>query len=291
MKPVLEKLTTLEHQYSFVLQKDSYEYYPTPWHYHPEYELVLVTRSEGTRIIGDNIEPFKDGDLAFIGPNLPHVYKNSQQYFQGNPSLRAEAIVIHFRQDFLGRHFFQLPEMSHVVKLLENSQQGLKILGKTRQYIALGMKKMLTMSAGERLIHLLHLIEYLSRSREYRLLANPGYLQKHHNTEAYKMTKIYDYILSRFRQPINLEEISDIAGLTPPSFCRFFKSRTRKTFTQFLNEIRVGYACKLMSDESLNISNICFESGFNNLSNFNRQFKSIVHQSPLQYRKTIVSGT
>ena len=290
MKPILEKLTTLEPRYSFVLQKDEYDYYPTPWHYHPEYELVLVVRSAGQRIVGDSMESFRDGDLVFMGPNLPHVYNNDPEYYQGNQSLKAEAIVIHFNENFAGNGFFELPEMAMVRKLLANSKWGLKILGRTRKKIAGRMEEMLTLSPSQRLIHLLQLLEELSTSREYRLLASLGYVQVHQQEEACKMTKVYDYIMARFRHPIMLQEVAQIANLTPPSFCRFFRSRTRKTFSQFLNEVRVGYACKLMSEEHLNISDICFQSGFNNLSNFNRQFKKIVHKSPLHYRKEYLAG-
>lgn len=121
-------------------------------------------------------------------------------------------------------------------------------------------------------------------------MAGLDYVQTHQQEEAYKMTKVYDYIMARFRYPILLQKVARIANLTPQSFCRFFKSRTRKTFSRFLNEVRVGYACKLMSKEHLNISDICFQSGFNNLSNFNRQFKKIVNKSPLKYRKEYLAG-
>jgi hypothetical protein len=136
MKPILEKLTTQESRYSFVLQRDEFQYYPTPWHYHPEYELVLVVKSHGQRIVGDSIENFEDGDLVFMGPNLPHVFNNGPEYYLGNPELRAEAIVIHFNETFAGKGFFELPEMSRVKKGLVNSIGGLMILGCTRRRFA-----------------------------------------------------------------------------------------------------------------------------------------------------------
>ncbi len=290
MKPILEKLTTQEPRYSFVLQKDEYDNYPTPWHYHPEYELVLVVKSTGQRIIGDSMEHFKEGDLFFMGPNLPHVFNNGPEYYQGNPKLKAEAIVVHFNHDFAGDRFFDLPEMSAVKQLLTNSRWGLKILGRTRKKIAEGMEEMLKESSAQRLLHLLQLLEELSISEEYRMLASMGYVQMAQQEDANKMTKVYDFIMARFRDPITLNEVAHIANLTPQSFCRFFKSRTRKTFSQFLNQVRVGYACKLMSEEHLNISDICFQSGFNNLSNFNRQFRKIVNRSPLCYRKEYLVG-
>ena len=285
LKPILEKLTTLEPSYSFVLQKDSYPYYPTPWHYHPEYELVLVVKSKGQRIVGDSIEQFEDGDLVFMGPNLPHVFNNGPEYYDSNSELIAEAIVIHFKEDFVGRGFFELPEMTGVKKLLHDSRWGLKILGETRRKIASGMHEMLDQSPSQRLLSLLQLLEGLSVSKEYRMLASLGYLQAGQQLDANRMNKVYDYIMSRFRNPISLLEVAQVANLSPQSFCRFFKARTRKTFSQFLNEVRIGYACKLMAEEHLNIGDICYESGYNNLSNFNRQFKRIVDMPPKEYRK------
>ena len=285
MKPILEKLTTQEPRYSFVLQKDEFDYYPTPWHYHPEYELVLVVKSTGQRIVGDSMEKFEDGELIFMGPNLPHVFNNDPEYYRGNPDLRAEAIVIHFNEEFAGKGFFDLPEMTRVKKLLFNSKWGLKILGKTRKKIAWGMEEMLGQSPARRLLHLIELLEALSTSQEYRMLASLGYVQVDQQQDANRMNKVYDYIMARFRTPITLNEVAHVANLTPQSFCRFFKSRTRKTFSQFLNEVRVGYACKLMAEEHLNISDICYQSGYSNVSNFNRQFKRIVNKSPLRYRK------
>ncbi|MGB3849981.1 MAG: AraC family transcriptional regulator [Tunicatimonas sp.] len=289
MKPILEKLTTFEPQCSFVLQKDSYPYYPTPWHYHPEYELALVVKSSGQRMVGDSMDNFSDGDLVLMGPNLPHAYNNHPEYYKKDSKLTAEAVVIHFREDFLGPQFFDLPEMDSVRKLLINARWGLKILGETRRQTADVMQNMLTEPPARRLLGLLQILEMLSVSNEYRLLSSPGYGQAPPDEDVHRMTKVYNFVMSRFREPIKLSEVAHIAHLTPPSFCRFFKARTRKTFTQFLNEVRVGYACQLMSEEHLNISDICFRSGFNNLSNFNRQFKKRTRQSPLQYRKAYLS--
>jgi AraC-like DNA-binding protein len=284
MKLLLEKLT-LEPKYSFVLQKDVYPYYPTPWHYHPEYELVLVVKSTGQRIVGDSIENFSDGDLVFMGPNLPHVYNNDSIYYEEREDLKAEAIVIHFREDFLGRDFFKIPEMIPIVQLFERSQCGIHVTGKTRRIIASKMHEMLKMKGTSRLIQLLTMLEILAHSEEYRLLASPGFTRKYNTSGTERMTRVYDYIMNHFKEDIRLEEVAEIANMTPHAFCRFFKACTRKTFSRFLNEIKVGYACKLLQEGQFSIAEIGYESGFNNLSNFNRQFKKITLKSPLEYRK------
>ena len=284
MKPILEKLTP-EPECSFVLQKDSFPYYPTPWHYHPEYELVLVLRSSGRKIIGDHVSRFSDGDLALIGPNLPHVYDNDSAYYEKDSQLRAEAVVIHFAEDFLGKSFFHLPEMKKVRQLLKSAQQGLHIRGKVRQEIAGKMEMMLNLPPSLRLTELLNILILLSQSEEVRILASPGFVQTYGRSDAERLDPVFAYLMQHFTEHVILDEVAAIANMSPQSFCRFFKHCTRKTFLAFLNELRVGYACRLISENRYNISEIGYKSGFNNLSNFNRQFRRVIGKTPSAYRK------
>ena len=285
IKPRHEKLT-LEPKHSFVLQQDICPYYPTPWHYHPEFELVLVIKSTGKRTVGNHVANFSDGDLVFLGPNLPHSYKNDSIYYQGNGSLTAEAIVIHFKEDFLGKDFFNIPEMIHVNQLFEKAKFGLEIMGETRRQVSNMMDKMKPLSGPSRVIQLLSILDILSLSEEFQLLANPGFVQKYVDSGNDCITKVHKYIMANFTKNIPLSTMAEFANMSTPSFCRYFKACTRKSFSSFLNEIRIGYACKLLlKEDKHNISSICYESGFNNMSNFNRQFKKITGKSPLQYSK------
>lgn len=286
MKAQQEKLT-LEPTCSFVFQKDVYPYYPTPWHYHPEYELVLVVKSTGKRTVGDHVERFADGDLLFMGPNLPHSYQNDPIYYEGNKSLTAEAIVIHFDENFLGKDFFNIPEMILVKQLFNKSKFGFKILGKTRQKVEQIMKEMQTMSGHQRVISLLQILEVLSLTEEYQLLVRPGFIQDYTISNNDQLTKVHEFIMENFQRDISLAEVAKVANMSVPSFCRFFKSTTRKTFSTFLNDIRIGYACKLIVEDRYNISQVCYESGFNNLSNFNRLFKKLTDKTPLQYKNIV----
>ncbi|WPP52385.1 AraC family transcriptional regulator [Catalinimonas niigatensis] len=287
MKPILEKLTP-EPDCSFVLQKDSFPYYPTPWHYHPEYELVMVLKSTGKKIIGDHISHFSEGDLVLMGPNLPHVYDNDPAYYEEDSQLKAEAIVIHFAEDFLGKNFFSLPEMGKVKKLLNASRQGLQIEGESKDKIACRMEKMLSLSPALRLTELLSILVLLSQSETLTQLASPGFVQSYSGANAERLDPVLAYLMQHFAEEISLEEVAAIANMSPQSFCRFFKHCTRKTFLNFLNELRVGYACRLISDNHYNISEICYKSGFNNLSNFNRQFKRVTQKTPSEYKREYV---
>jgi AraC-like DNA-binding protein len=287
MKLIVERLNK-EAKSSFVLQKDVYPYYPTPWHYHPEYELVLVLKSSGEKIVGDHITNFTDGDLTFMGPFLPHVYHNSKIYYEENSNLTAEAIVIHFTKDFPGNHFFTIPEMDAIASFLEDSVMGFSITGRTRQLIARKMNKMLEMPGPLRIIELLTILHILTETNEKKRLASPGFIRNFKTSGSEQITKVCDFIMKNFTSDLTLDQVAGIANMSPNAFCNFFMRRTRKTFINFLNEVRIGYACKLLSSDHLNITEVCYTSGFQNLSNFNRQFKRIVNKTPHQYRKDIL---
>lgn len=287
MKLIIERLNK-EAKSSFVLQKDVYPHYPTPWHNHPEYELVLVLKSTGEKIIGDHMSSFSDGDLTFMGPFLPHVYHNSKMYYEENSNLTAEAIVIHFTRDFLGNSFFDIPEMETITALLDESVMGFSIKGKTRQLVAQKMNDMLSMSGPPRIIELLNILYILADTKEKGKLASPGFIQNFKTSGSEQITEVCDFIMKNFTSDLKLNQVAGIANMSPNAFCNFFKQRTRKTFINFLNEVRIGYACKLLSSEQYNISEVCYLSGFQNLSNFNRQFKRIAKKTPHQYKKDIL---
>jgi AraC-like DNA-binding protein len=287
MKPIIERLNK-DAKSSFVLQKDVYSRYPTPWHYHPEFELVLVLRSSGEKIIGDHMSSFTDGDLAFLGPNLPHVYHNHQDYYEQDSTLTAEAIVIHFNIDFLGDGFFNIPEMEPIALFLKESVMGFSIIKKTRCLVAQKMIDMFEMSGPERIIELLGILHILTETLDKARLASPGFIQNFKASGSEQITEVCDFIMKNFTSELTLNQVSEVANMSPNVFCKFFKQRTRKTFVNFLNEVRIGYACKLISGEQYNISEICYKSGFHNLSNFNRQFSKIVQKTPLQYKKEML---
>ncbi len=287
MKLIVERLNK-DVRSSFVLQKDVFDHYPTPWHHHPEYELVVVLKSSGDKIIGDHMSTFTDGDLVFMGPNLPHVYRNNKIYYEGNKELTAEAIVIHFNIDFLGNGFFNIPEMETIAKFLEESVMGFSITGNTSQLVVRKMKKMFDISGPERVIQLLNILRILSETKEKEILASPGFIQNFKTSGSKQITEVCDYIMKNFSSDLTLNEVAKIANMSTNVFCKFFKERTRKTFVTFLNEVRIGFACKLLNAGQYNISEVCYKSGFHNLSNFNRQFKRITNKTPLNYKKEIM---
>jgi AraC-like DNA-binding protein len=283
MKPKLEHLP-LQAEESFVVKFFDYDYYPTPWHFHPEYELVLVTESTGKRFIGDDIRDFMPGDLAFIGPHLPHLYRNDSAYFEGQSSDRAKSIVIHFLKSSFGESFFALPESRGIKTLLENSVRGFQVVGNTNKVVAAIMHEMCEMKGMKRWLKLVEILEILASSNELQYISR-GNLQGSNEGESTRINTIFEFVMKNFHREISLSEVADIVSLSENSFSRFFSKRTRKTFVSFVNEVRLSHACKLLSENKLSVTDVSLECGFSNLSNFNRQFKKVYQTTPLAYRK------
>lgn len=255
------------------------------WHYHPEVELTLIRKGHGMRLVGDGMEPFEDGDLVLLGANLPHLWRSDAAYFQGAPDLHTEAVAIHFREDFWGRSFLDLPELQAVKGLLERSKRGLRIAGRSQQYIGEKMEAILQARNTKRITLLLEMLEFIAHCKEYTYLSSLGFSKSYDLQKTDSINAIYTYTLDHFQEKISLKEVAATANISPHSFCRYFKSRTHKTYWRFLLEVRIGYACKLLIENSMSISQVCYTCGFNNLSNFNRQFKTIVGLSPTLYLK------
>lgn len=267
---------------SFMITKHSDPSFLKVWHYHPELELVLTLKSTGTRFVGDSIKKFEEGDLVLIGKNLPHMWVNDDRYFEPNSKLTAEDIVIHFREEFLGRDFFETKEMKPISQLLTKAKYGIKFISIPLD-IPLKIKKLSTFNSFKRTIELLTMLNTLSQHKNYEILSSEGYIKTFNKTKNVTLDNTYEYIFENFNKPISLEDVANVANMNPSAFSRYFKRINRKTFSKYLNEVRIGYACNQLIEQKGNIASICYDSGFNNISNFNRQFKNITLKSPSEY--------
>jgi len=264
--------------------KNSHANFLKIWHYHPELELVTILKSKGTCFIGDSIQKFQPKDVVLIGKNLPHMWLNDPEYFQENSSLKAEAISVHFKEDFLGNTFLQLPEMEPIVALFKKAEQGIQFrnVPKNLRQLIISLNKESDFNKTYLFISVLH---QLALHKDIKLLASSGYVATQKLEEPKLSNQVIAYIFKNFNKDINLNTVADIVNMNPSAFSRSFKRVHRKTFSKYINEIRVGYACKLLIENELNVAAIAYESGFNNLSNFNRQFKEIKKMSPSAYVK------
>lgn len=269
---------------SISVRKNSYPNFLKTWHYHPELELVTVLKSKGTRFIGDSIKKFQPKDVVLIGKNLPHMWLNDPKYFQGDSHLVAEAISIHFKEDFLGEPFLQLQEIKPIVELFKKAEQGIQFrnVPKSLRQAIINLNDETDFNKTYQFIGVLH---QLALHEDFKILASSGYVTSLKLEESKLSNKVIAYIFKNFNQDIDLNSVAEIVNMNPSAFSRSFKRVHRKTFSKYVNEIRIGYACKLLMENELNVAAIAFESGFNNLSNFNRQFKMIKKMSPSIYLK------
>lgn len=292
MKPIYAK-PPLGSRAAFQVRKDYFDVLDTKWHYHSEYELAYINYPHGKRIAGNSIATFEDGDLVFYGPNLPHAWSHepmvgAEEGTAYNAGLSHSAIVVHFSESCFGESFFSIPEMSAIQATLKKSTRGLVVYGESRKRIAQWMTRLVDDTGSKRVILLLQILEELSTIKEHDLLSSAGYWDNLNDHDAMRMSSIYEYIIQNFTKEIALDDMAMQAHISPSAFCRYFKARTKRTLKEFINDLRINYACQLLEENQHSITQICFEVGFNNISNFNRRFKEIKGITPQQYRTNIL---
>lgn len=288
MRPQLLKVSKGP-RHSFSVRQDVVPYINNRWHYHPEIELIHFKKGEGTQFIGDNIKRFKSGDIVLVGSQLPHYWRFDDAFFEENTRQQADIRVAHFCENFWGDQFLQLPENLNIKSVLERGKRGLQITGKTRTKVAEIMEQLLHSDGSQRIILLIEALNIVADCKQLLTLSSIGFKHDLVEAENDRVNAIYDYSLKNYKRKIQLEEIAAVANISPNSFCRYFKSRTRKTYSQFLIEIRVGQACKLLIENNLSIKQLCYESGFNNFTSFHKYFKLITGKSPLSYQKEFMA--
>lgn len=270
---------------SFIFKEDALQN-PTGWHFHPELELLLVLRGHGTRFIGDSIEPFEAGELVLLGENLPHSWQ-AETMADGS---MANALVIQFSRSFLGDAFFQTPEFTHVNDLFDRAQQGLLFSGNSVEKLGNMLEQIPSQPSIEQLFSLLRVLDQLTSLSTYRTLARSGFLEEYHRPNDDRFNRVYEFTIANFHRDITLEQAASVANLTEAAFCRYFRQHTRKTYVQFLNEIRVGYACRLLLTTQQDIAEVCYQCGFTTPSNFNRRFRRVAGMTPTEYRNATYSS-
>ena len=284
MNPILRKIgPSIEH--SFSIRHDNQSHLYTFWHYHPEIELTLIRRGNGTRFVGDHVERFQDGDLVFLGSGVPHLWRNDSDYFKPDSGLTIEGITIQFQADFWGPGFLQLPEMAAVRLLFDRALRGLKFHGSTYHDVVDDVGAILSARGVARIEILIRILRRMAHSDEYTLLASAGGIDHDQlrMDRADRLNQIFAYTIQYFNEPISIDDVSAAVNLSKHSFCQYFKKHTFKTYWRFLTEVRIGHACKLLLSGDKSVSEIAFLSGYGTLSNFNRQFKLVTNLTPLQY--------
>ncbi len=283
MKPEFEKIAEVP-QRSFSAKKvirDSRPFLHQAWHYHPEIEVCFTEKSNGKRFVGNNISNYSEGDLVLFGSNLPHGFTTPNH---------CEQYVIQLNTDFLGTDFFHKPELNSILAMLNRAKRGLEFSGRTRQRAHRKIRSLLNTEGLPKLLLLLDVLHLLASSKEVKAICTEEYAKDYDASQFNRIKKVYDHIILNYQHEIRVLEIAQTINLTESAFYKFIKKHTKKTFTEIVNEFRINHATKLLISSEMTIAEICYDSGFNNLSYFNRKFKTIIGQTPRAYRANYAGG-
>jgi AraC-like DNA-binding protein len=267
----------------FVVQYDDLTHFYNRLHHHPEIQLIYIIKGTGDFFVGDSITSFEPGNLFLIGSDQNHIFKSDSKYFDEDIAQGSRSISIFFGMKSLGDGFFELEETRSIRDLINRADQCIKFEPEFAHYIGVKIKELHHQTRFQRFLKILSILNELSNTEQYEYLTAVTNSHPPSDKESKRIDDVINYILTHYHDDISLEKIAGVANYSKASFCRFFKQRTRKTFSEFLNEVRISKACKALRNSDLNISQICYESGFNNISNFNRQFKEYTGVTPSSY--------
>ncbi|GBU07821.1 AraC family transcriptional regulator [Bacteroidales bacterium] len=262
-----------------------YKHFFFPWHMHNEYEIIYIEQGEGTRFIADSISPFFPGDILLVGSNLPHFMKSAPEYECRNNDLRTKGIIIQFEKNFMAHAVSNYPVLKGVKSLLQKSERGLYFPKDSSQALLRHIKKLPKLSGIKQLTHLLTLLGKMSEIESAHTIGSDHYNNAVSYSSDIRIDKVLSYIRYNYTAAIKLELLSSMVSMNTTAFCRYFKEKVGKTFVEYMLELRIGYACKLLINNKGNISQISMECGFNTISHFNQTFKRIAGLSPRDYRK------
>lgn len=271
---------------SMLVQVDRVDQFYDSRHYHPELQITLILKGSGTRFIGDSIARFGPGDIYLIGPNLPHVFRNEGRSVNGDNGYAAASVSVYFKKDIFGNQFLTLPEVRAVSELINRTYRGIHVVNDDTVKLTGMIEELVILDGFDRILGLLSVLNILSQSQQRLVyISSMSFALPQKDSDNKRINDVFEFIMNNYESEIRLEKISEIANMVPTSFCRYFKSRTRNTFTEFLIKIRVGQACRLLIEEEISVSQVCYRSGFNNLSNFNTHFKLLTGYTPSAYAR------
>ena len=275
---------------SFSARQDTKTDINNHWHYHPEVELVYFKKGHGTQFIGDSISQFSAGDVVLVGKNLPHYWKYDDVYLDKQTTREVDVSVIHFNESFWGKDFLDLPENFLIKDVLKKAERGIQIPSQYSEVIGQLIEQVVHTVTSRKIIMLMEVLLAFGGCENSKLLTSFSFQLNFQATEKDRINAIYNYSIIHFKKKITLKEIAAIANVSPTSFCKYFKALNNKTYSEFINEIRISYACKLLIENKLQVKEVCYESGFYNFANFYRFFKRVTGKSPLSYQKDFLSG-
>lgn len=288
MKSALQK-TSIPDSKVFVVKELTEKHFDPVWHAHGEYQLFMVVKGRGTRFIGNTVKSFAEGDTTFIAPGVPHLWRNDASYFAKGSKKNVQGIVIYFKTDFIN-HLLEKEEMQQIKILFSKSKKVIEFYGDVVGQLGDMMKQLISTHGTESIIRLFQIFNAMATTKEYTLLHNADYVYRLKESETKRINLVYNYVAQHFNKDISLQKAADLLNMTPTSFSRYFRIKTSKSFSEFVSEIRIKHACKLLSEnDEKTINQVGYACGFNTLSNFNKQFKTFMKLTPKMYRQNYYS--
>lgn len=285
MKPIYFRKYLTRSNNSFLVKYEEVPYTYDRFHYHEEFEILYHIENKGTRFIGDSIQRFNNGDLVLVGSHMPHYWLSDDVYYQ-NKSLTAKVILVQFKEEFLGKSFLQLPEMKIINDLFMRAKRGVQIYGIEAELVGQKIRELPYSEGWKKMTLMIDILCQMSEAENYNLLASPSFCDANRAGNEEKTSQIFNYIIQNHRNEITLDDVATFANMNKSAFCRYFKRSTSKTFSDFLNEIRIGFVCKELIISDSPISQIAYKCGYQNVPYFNRVFKKIKNKTPQEFRNS-----
>lgn len=282
---IMHEQLTIYSEAPIIARNYDYEKFTFPWHIHNEFEIIYVEESTGERFVADSMEAFHPFDLTLVGHSIPHYMKSAAEYETGNPALRVKGTIIQFEEAFMAHAINNYADLSHIKKLLEESKRGIHFPNPQNEDIIQCVKQMPESNGTMRIINLLHLLDLMAKFPYKRYLGSPHFCQSVSFSMDSRMEKILAFLMNHYKEDIDLNEIASLVAMNTSSFSRYFKEKSGKTFTEYILDLRIGYACKLLVENKMDISQICLECGFNTITHFNKIFKRNKGVTPSEYKR------
>ncbi len=287
MQPIFEKVPlTPDRPYLFWVRSEAR--FTFRWHFHPEYELTLIVQGTGTRVVGDRVEPYREGDLVLLGPNLPHSWSSAQAAAPGRGRAINQAYVFQFSPALFGESFWRQPDMARLAALLERSRRGLLFKGRLRDEAARLIRESHREKGLRRLARLMELFDILASARNAVPLSTTAAVESGPRRRGEQIERIFRYIHEHARDALGLDAVAKRFHMAPSTLHRRLKRETGRSLTELVNELRVSHACGLLAHGDARIAEICYQCGYQNLSYFNRRFRESTGMTPREYRRRIL---
>lgn len=271
-----------------IARQYEYDKFTFPWHVHSEFEIIFVKESTGERFVADSMETFHAYDLTLVGHSAPHYMKSAPEYEKNDKSLRVKGVIIQFEEDFLSHAIKNYTDLAHIKKLFDESKRGIHFPYPQNMEIVQCIEQLPESKGTTRITNLLHLLDLMANFKNKRFLGSLHFCESVSLKMDYRMEKILSYLTTHYKGNVDLNEISSLVGMNASSFCRYFKEKSGKTFTKYTLDLRIGYACKLLVENRMDIAQVCIESGFNTTTHFNRIFKRNTGFTPTEYKQAFL---